>query len=490
MADVTVVPLPAEFHTVHLVGIGGAGMSGLARLLLRRGATVSGSDAKDSRRLAALRALGARVALGHDPSYVGDARTLVFSGAIPDGNPEVVEARRRGLRVMPRAAALAGVMAGMRGVAVAGTHGKTTTTSMMTVALQACGLDPSFVIGGDLNEAGSNAHAGSGDIFVAEADESDGAFLYLAPFGAIVTNVEPEHLDHYRTSEAVTAAFERFAERLPAGGFLIACADDPGSARLAALARARPGGPRVTTYGEAADADVRVDLPMVSWGRSACEIVARGRRLGDLTLRVPGRHNLVNAAGALAAGLALGLPPASLLAGLAGFTGVRRRFEPKGEVAGVRVVDDYANHPTKVATVLRTAREVADGGRVIVAFQPHQYSRTAAFAAELGAALGLADAVVVMDVFGGGEDPLPGVSGAAVAAAVPLPDGAAVYEPSWSAVAGRVISFASPGDLALTVGAGDVTLLGPELLRTLAEHESVPSRSSSGNNLLEVRAVK
>jgi UDP-N-acetylmuramate--alanine ligase len=482
MTVVRPVPLAAEFRAVHLVGIGGAGMSGLARLLLRRGAVVSGSDVRDSRRLAALRALGARVVVGHDPAHLGDAETLIFSRAIPDDNPEVVAARAGGLRVIPRAVALAGLTEGFRTLAVAGAHGKTTTTCMAIVALQACGLDPSFVIGGDLDEAGSNAHPGSADVFVVEADENDGAFLHLSPLVAVVTNVEPEHLDHYGTPEAVTAAFEAFVGRIGPAGCLVACADDPGAARLAGLARARGGGPTVTTYGESPDADVRVELPMVSSWSSTCEIVVRGRRLGELTVQVAGRHNLVNAAGALAAGLELGLPAAGLREGLASFSGVRRRFEPKGEVGGVRVVDDYANHPTKVAAVLRAARDVAGGGRVVVAFQPDQYSRTAAFAPELGAALGLADAVVVMDVFGAGEDPLPGVSGASVAAAVPLPPEAVVYEPSWSSAARRVAELARPGDLVLTVGAGDVTLLGPELLRTLAESPPVatlrtPSRS-------------
>ncbi len=473
--DVTVTApaLPDEFDRVHLVGIGGAGMSGLARLLMRRGASVSGSDARDTRRLAALRALGAVVTVGHDPDHLGDARTLIVSQAIPDGNPEVEAARRRGLRVVSRSAALAALMRGTRGLAVAGTHGKTTTSLMVTVALQACGADPSFVIGSDINEAGSNAHAGTGEIFVAEADESDGGFLLLAPSGAIVTNVEADHLDYYQRPEDVEAAFARFVDGVDPNGFVVACADDPGAALLVAALRERErdGGkaPRVTTYGESVDAHVRVELPMVSAAGSTCEVVVRGRRLGELSLRVPGRHNLHNAAGAPAAGLELGLPAAGLLEGLAGFAGARRRFETKGTAGGIRVIDDYANHPTKVVSVLRAARDIVDGGNVVVAFQPHLYSRTAAFAAEFGAALGLADAVVVMDVFGAGEQQIPGVSGASVAAQVPLPAGRVVYEPSWSAAADQVAAFTRPGDLVLTVGAGDVTLLGGELLRVLAE---------------------
>ncbi|WP_239332548.1 UDP-N-acetylmuramate--L-alanine ligase [Frankia sp. CiP3] len=477
MSAVTARALPDNFDRVHLVGIGGAGMSGLARLLLRRGAFVSGSDARDTRHLAALRALGAEVMIGHDPRHVGDIHTLIFSQAIPAGNPEVEEARRRGLRVVSRAAALAALMRGFQGLAVAGTHGKTTTTLMATVAMQACGADPSFVTGSDINEAGSNAHAGSGEIFIAEADESDGGFLLLEPFAAVVTNVEADHLDYYRQPADVDTAFARFVSGVDPDGFVVACLDDPGAARLITALRDSEGPkvPRVTTYGESVDAHVRVELAMVSPTGSTCEVVVRGRRLGELTLRVPGRHNLLNAAGALAAGLELGLPATGLLTGLAGFAGVRRRFEAKGTVEGIRVIDDYANHPTKLMAVLRTARDVADGGGVVVAFQPHLYSRTAAFAAEFGAALGLADAVVIMDVFGAGEREIPGAGGAAIAARVPLPADRVVYEPSWSAAAGRVAAFARPGDLVLTVGAGDVTLLGGEILRVLAERATLPS---------------
>lgn len=467
---VTDPPPPAELERVHLVGVGGAGMSGIARILLARGARVSGSDAKDSGPLGALRAHGARVTVGHDAANVGDVDSVVVSSAIRPDNPELVEARRRRIPVLPRAAALAAVMAGSRGVAVAGTHGKTTTTSMLTVAVQACGEDPSFAIGGDLNEAGSNAHAGSGTIFVAEADESDGSFLLLSPYAAVVTNVEPDHLDHYGTAAAVEDAFRAFVGRVDPEGFLVLCVDDPGAGRLVPAARAR--GLRVLTYGEVPGADVRLAAVRLSGLGSTFEVVARDVGLGLITVQVPGRHNALNATGALAAGLELGLPLAGLRAGLASFTGVRRRFERKGAVGGISVVDDYAHHPTEVATVLRTARPVTDGGRLIVAFQPHRYSRTAAFAGELGKALGLADAVVVMDVYGAGEDPLPGVSGASVAARVPLPPDRVVFEPSWSAVAHRLVAFARPGDLVLTLGAGDVTLLGPELLRVLAEPSS------------------
>jgi UDP-N-acetylmuramate--alanine ligase len=459
--------LPEALRNVHLVGIGGAGMSGIALLLLARGGTVSGSDARDSRVLSALRASGARIFLGHAAENIAGADTVVVSTAIRETNPELAAARAGGVRVLRRAEALAGLMQGSRGVAVAGTHGKTTTTSMLTVALQHAGLDPSFAIGGDLNEAGSNAHSGLGDVFVAEADESDGSFLLLSPFGAIVTNVEPEHLDHYGSGAAVDEAFTAFVGNIDPGGFLVACADDPGSARL--LAVGREAGLRVVGYGQSEVADVRVASIGGVGHVTTWDAIVRGRRLGTVTLAVPGRHNALNSAAVLAAGLELGVSPNSLREGLASYRGVRRRFDFRGSAAGVRVVDDYAHHPTEVEATLRAATAAAEGGRVLVAFQPHRYSRTASFGPELGAALGLADSVIVMEVYAAGEDPLPGVTGATVAAAVPLPPERVVFEPSWSKVAGRLAGLARPGDLILTMGAGDVTLLGPEVLRELSE---------------------
>ncbi len=466
-------PVPAEsLGRVHFVGIGGAGMSGIARIMLARGLPVSGSDAKDSVTITALRAFGATVQVGHDAALVAGADTVVVSTAIRTSNPELVEARRLGLRVIHRAGALASVMVGRRAVAVGGTHGKTTTTSLLTVALQHCGADPSFAIGGNLNESGSNAHNGSGDVFIAEADESDGSFLQYSPHVSVVTNVEPDHLDHYGTPEAVTAAFEAFADRVQPGGFLVTCADDPGAALLATNARAR--GIDVRTYGEAPGADLRlVDLRTKGLG-SSFEPVARGRRLGRVDLRLPGRHNAYNAAAALSVGIGLGFPDDRFREGLASFTGTRRRFELKGAVDGVRVFDSYAHHPTELTADLVAARDVVDGGRIVVVFQPHLYSRTKLFAEEFGRALGLADDVVVMDVYAAREDPVPGVTGALVAAAVPLPAEHVVFEPSWSAVAGHLASRARPGDVVLTCGAGDVTLIGPEVLDRLAEEPERP----------------
>ena len=465
--EISDIPPAAELGRVHFMGVGGAGMSGIARIMLARGLSVSGCDAKESRALAALRALGAHIDVGHDVSHVDDADTIVTSSAIRPSNPEVVEARRRQRRVLPRAAALASVMAGSRGLAVAGTAGKTTTTSMLTIALQACGRDPSYAIGGDLNEPGSNAHAGSGEYFVAEADESDRSFLLLTPDAAIVTNVEPDHLDNYGDAAAVTAAFEDFVARIRPGGCAVLGADDPGSSAL--VATATRVGLTTVTFGLAEDADVRVDALQLAGEASHFSLVAGGRRLGDVSLKVPGAHNAVNATGALALGLSLGLPFSDMVRGLAEFGGARRRFELKGVAAGVRVYDDYAHHPTKVRAALAAAREVAAGGRVIVVFQPHLFSRTEHFAAQFGEQLANADEVIVMDVYAAREDPVPGVTGALVADSIPLAPDRVVFEPSWSAVPALVAARARPGDLVLTVGAGDVTMLGPQILLALAD---------------------
>ena len=456
-----------ELGAVHFVGIGGAGMSGIARILLARGVAVSGSDAKDSRALTALRALGATVQVGHDAANIHDADTVVVSTAIRPDNPEVVAARDRGLRVLPRAAALASVMTGCTAVAVAGTHGKTTTTSMLTVVLQQAGVDPSYAIGGDLNEPGSNAHHGTGPLFVAEADESDGSFLRLAPHLAVVTNVEADHLDHYGDQAAYAQAFTDFVGRIDADGTLVACADDPGA--VAVMQAAHERGLQVISYGADDTADVRVAEVRFADGGSTFEVIASGRRLGEVALVVPGMHYVLDAVAAIAAALELGVGFDAARQGLGGFRGARRRFEPKGEADGVRVFDSYAHHPTEIAADLRAARDIVGEGRVVVAFQPHLYSRTQAFADQIGTALGLADQVVVMDVYAAREDPVPGVTGAVVAAAVPLPPDQVVYEPSWSAVAGRLAERVAAGDVLLTMGAGDVTMIGPEVLEVLGQ---------------------
>jgi UDP-N-acetylmuramate--alanine ligase len=470
------VPSADALGRVHLIGIGGVGMAGIARILLERGVPVTGSDAKDSTTLDALRALGARVRVGHDPAHVGGADTVVVTSAARDTNPELAEARDRGLLVLHRSQALAALMRGRRAVAVAGTAGKTTTTAMLTVALQHCGADPSFAIGGELADTGATAHEGTGEVFVAEADESDGSFLLYSPAAAIVTNVEPDHLDHYGTSEAVAAAFGAFAARIMPGGLLVACADDPGSAALAAGVRACRHDVEVCTYGVSAGSDVRVvDLDVTGPG-ARFGLAGAGEGAVRLTLRVPGAHNALNAAAAWTAGVWLGLDGQCLADGLAGFGGTRRRFESKGTASGVLVIDDYAHHPTKVAAVLRAVRGVSGQGRVLALFQPHLFSRTRFFAQEFGQALGLADEVVVLDVYGAREDPEPGVTGELVARAVPLPPEHVAFEPDREAAVRRLAERAAPGDVVLTLGAGDVTALGPALLARLAEREPVGER--------------
>ena len=466
-----IVPVPDELlpadqlGRVHFVGIGGAGLSGIARIMLARGIAVSGSDAKESRAVEALRALGARCSVGHDAANVRDVDTLVVSTAVREDNVEVVEAQRQGLRLLPRSAALDSVMQGRTVVAVAGTHGKTTTTSLLTVALQHCAADPSFAIGGDLNETGSNAHDGSGEIFVAEADESDGAFLVYSPTVALVTNVEADHLDNYGTEEAYHAAFTAFLDRIVEGGALVVCIDDPGARHLAEQARAR--GITTIGVGEAGDADLRVEQMSFAGSTSTFTVVERGRRLGEISLKIPGRHYVLDALAALGAGLRLGFSFGDLLRGLEAFTGTRRRMEFKGEADGVRVYDSYAHHPNEITGDLQAARSLAGDGRVVVAFQPHLVSRTRIFGAAMGVALGAADDVVVMDVYVAREDPEPGVTGRLVAANVPLPDERVLFEPSWSETPGRLVERARRGDLVITLGAGDVTLVGPEVLEML-----------------------
>jgi len=453
---------------VHIVGIGGAGMSGIARIMVAQGMSVSGTDAKDSRRLQALKAIGVDARVGHDADLVRGLDALIFSTAIPESNVERVAARELGIPELSRADALATVMAGSRGVAVAGTHGKTTTTSMLTVALQHCGVDPSFAIGSELNESGSNAHLGSGEIFVVEADESDGAFLALAPEAAIVTNVEPDHLDHWGTFAAIEEAFVEFALGVrDRDGFLVVCSDDLGGARLAT--RARELGVDVRTYGERNDADYRLADAAINGLGWTFDVVHNGVRLGQIQLQVPGRHNALNALAAFATGLGLNLPASELREGLESFSGTRRRFDFKGQVDDIRVYDDYAHHPTEIEATLRAARDVVAGGRVIVAFQAHHYYRTAMFTEEFGAALGLADDVVVLEVYAPGETPIPGASGQTMAANVPLAPEHVVFEPSWSAVAGHLVERARPGDIIMTLGAGDIGMIGTEVLEQLRE---------------------
>jgi UDP-N-acetylmuramate--alanine ligase len=458
-----------ELGRVHFIGIGGAGMSGIARILLVRGVTVSGSDVARSEQLDALAALGATVHVGHAAGNLGAADTVVISSAIREENPELSEARRRGVRVLHRAAALASVMLGRQGIAVAGTHGKTTTTSMLTTVLRHCGAEPSYVIGGILAETGLGADDGGGEFFIAEADESDGSFLMQSPRAAVVTCIEADHLDTYESLAEIEATFAAFVRRVTPDGLLVFCADDPGAASLAAGAASLPL--RVRGYGTSAAADYRVS-EVTPQGMATALTVTPGPRAarsvagpGRLQIAVPGRHNALNAAAAFGTAVELGFPPQEVAAGLAGYRGARRRMEPKGEADGVRVLDSYAHHPTELAADLATAREVAAGGRVIAIFQPHLYSRTRIFAAEFGGALGLADEALVLDVYAAREDPEPGVTGLLVANAVP--GGLARFIPDAAEVPEAITGLAKPGDLVLTMGAGDVTTLGPLIVAAL-----------------------
>ena len=483
-----VEPVPlADLGRVHFAAIGGAGMSGIARIMIARGMAVSGCDSLPSAQLDELARLGARVSVGHCAAHLDDADTLVVSTAIRPDNPELAEAERRGMRILHRAAALASVMLGRSGIAVAGTHGKTTTTSMLTTALRACGADPSYVIGGILTETGLGAAEGAGDAFVAEADESDGSFLMLAPAAAVVTCVEADHLDNYASLAQIDEAFAAFAARIGADGFLIACADDAGAGKVAAAA-ARPAAgraasPRVLTYGEAGTSDYRV-TSITPDGMAVELAVAAGARTAApgtvirLRVEVPGRHNALNAAAAYAAAVELGYSPSGVAAGLAGYRGARRRMEPKGQADGVRVLDSYAHHPTELAADLAAARDIAAGGRVIAIFQPHLFSRTRIFAAQFGASLAAADEVIVLDVYPAREDPEPGVTGALVADAVP--GGRALFCPDPVGVPAVVAGLAKPGDLVLTMGAGDVTALGPPIVAALQGRLGAVRRTDAG----------
>jgi UDP-N-acetylmuramate--alanine ligase len=470
------IPVPdvllpaADLGRVHFVGIGGAALSAIARIMAARGLVITGSDDNETPFLAGLRELGVPCHLGYAAEHVDGADTLVVTTAARDDNPEVLEGRRRGLRILPRSAGLWSVMAGQRVVAVAGTHGKTTTTSLLVSALVAAGADPTYAVGGVLAATGHNAEVGGSDLFVAEADESDGAFLVYHPFAAVVTNVAADHLDVWGTEAAYRAAFEEFAGTLDPDGFLVCCADDPGARDLAAHARAT--GRRVITVGEAADADVRATDLAFAGTTSRFTVVRDGEVpaevLGTVTLRIPGRHYVVDALAALVAGLELGHPFAGLREGLEAFTGSGRRMEAKGEAAGVRVYDSYAHHPAEIAADLEAARAVAGEGRLVVAFQPHLVSRTREFGAAMAAALGAADEVVVLDVYVAREEPDPTVTGALVADAVPLAAERVVFVPGLEEAAVELVARARPGDLVLTLGAGSVTAVGPRVLQLLA----------------------
>ena len=469
---------PDALDRPHFIGIGGAGMSGVAKVLVQRGARVAGSDTNDSPIVAALRELGATVHLGHAAGNVApDATSVVVSSAIRADNLELVAARERGIPVVHRSDALAALMDGHRPIAVAGTHGKTTTTSMLAVSLRTLGLDPSYVIGGDLDAPGSSAEHGGGEIFVAEADESDRSFHKYAPEVAIILNVELDHHANYASMDEIYDSFRTFVERVRPGGTLVISADHPGARELTTRVAGREG-LRVLTYGVAADADVRV-LDVVPHGltsevtvRFAKEPAGDGAGEFTFTVSVPGRHYAHNAVAALAAGAALDVPARDLAPAIASYTGVKRRLQLKGTAAGTQVIDSYAHHPTEIAADLEAIRGGAGEGRVLVVFQPHLFSRTQELGAELGEALALADASVVLDIYPAREDPVPGVTSDLVIDAARRHGADVTPEHDRSAVPGLIAGMAKPGDLVLTMGAGDVTDLGPEILARLQSPES------------------
>ncbi|GHC88534.1 UDP-N-acetylmuramate--L-alanine ligase [Nocardiopsis terrae] len=468
-------PVPVdELGRTHFIGLGGAGMSGIARVLLQSGVEVSGSDARDSETLRELEQMGAEVHVGHAAENLGKAETLVVSSAIREDNPELAEARSRGIRILPRAAALGALLLNREGIAISGTHGKTTTTSMVTVVLQHLGADPGYVIGGKLVTTGLGADAGIGEAIAVEADESDGSFLMLSPKIAVVTNVEADHLDNYSGIDEIHANFASFVDRVERT--LIVGIDDPGARTVAELARER--GRRVLTYGEAEDADYRITRIRARGFTTEFTLQTATGDPIDGTLAVPGLHNVLNAAAAVAVADELGHDLEIAVEGIADFAGAARRFELKGEGNGVGVYDSYAHHPTEIDADLRATRaalrsfaedaeEQIPEGRVVAVFQPHLYSRTRIFAEEFAQALSLADEVVVMEVYAAREDPEPGVTGELITSRVS--HDRVRYVPGRDEAVRRAAELARPGDIVLTMGAGDVTELGPRIVEALAE---------------------
>ncbi|MFF5444127.1 UDP-N-acetylmuramate--L-alanine ligase [Streptomyces sp. NPDC012888] len=460
--------LPTAMDRPHFIGIGGAGMSGIAKILAQRGAEVAGSDAKDSATAEALRAHGAQVHIGHAAGHLADDATcVVVSSAIRADNPELSRAAELGVPVVHRSDALAALMDGLRPIAVAGTHGKTTTTSMLAVSLSALGLDPSYAIGGDLDAPGSNAHHGEGDIFVAEADESDRSFHKYAPQVAIVLNAELDHHANYASMEEIHDSFVTFAGRVVAGGTLVVSADQEGAVELTRRVRAAHPGLAVVTYGESEQADVRITDITPRGLTSEVTVVLDGSPL-TFGVCVPGRHYAHNAVAALAAGAALGIPAHELAPALGKYTGVKRRLQLKGEAGGVQVIDSYAHHPTEMTADLEAIRGAAGESRILVLFQPHLFSRTQELGTEMGQALALADASVVLDIYPAREDPVPGVTSEIIIAAARAAGADVTAAHDKAAAPALIAGMAKPGDLVLTMGAGDVTDLGPEILASLS----------------------
>lgn len=453
----------------YLIGIGGAGMSVVAELLSAKGELVCGSDAQASDNVERLRTLGIEVFVGHDAAHVPADATVVVSTAVRESNPELAIARERGQKVIHRSEALALAAQGMDFVAVAGAHGKTTSSGMLASALSAVGLDPSFAVGGIVSGFDTGAHLGGSHVFIAEADESDKSFLNYSPTIALVTNVEPDHLDNYANREDFEATFLEFAGKIKPGGLLIVCVDDPGAARLGE-AYAKAGG-RVWSYGASplermraegvwySDTHAMIMRPKLQPSEASATVMI-GKTETKIELAVGGEHNLLNATGALLVGMELGVSSTDMADALANFHGTGRRFEFRGEVAGRRLFDDYAHHPSEVAAALRQARIEAGEGRVLVIFQPHLYSRTKTFAERFAREFVLADQVYFTDIYGAREDPMEGVTSALIADLVP----GAKLVPNMEQAALAVADQAQPGDLMLTMGAGSITRMGQVIL--------------------------
>jgi UDP-N-acetylmuramate--alanine ligase len=453
---------------VHMVGIGGTGMCGIAEVLINLGYPVSGSDVASNVATRRLKRLGAKVRLGHKAAFVHGADVVVTSSAVGEDNPEVIEARRMGIPVIPRAEMLAELMRLKYGIAVGGAHGKTSTTAMIAEVLTHAGLDPTVVIGGRVGKLRSGAKLGFGELMVAEADESDGSFLKIKPTIAVVTNIDREHLDHYRDLAEIQDTFSEFLSRVPFYGAAVVCLDDPNVRDIL---------PRVDrktiTYGLSSDADVEATEVEVKGFESTYVARADGRKLGKVTLALPGRHSIYNSLAAVAVSLELDVPFKRIAEGLAQFRGVDRRLQRRGKALGATVIDDYGHHPTEIAATLAAIRE-GFGSRTVVVFQPHRYSRTRALLEEFGGAFFLADRVIVTDIYAAGEKRLNGVSGSSVADALVRHGHPAVtYQPDMAAIPTLLREVLQPGDILLTLGAGDVWKLGDDLVRS-----ATPKRKS------------
>ena len=451
--------VPEDLGTVHFVGIGGSGMSGIARILLGMGHKVTGSDLRDTEAVATLRALGAEIFIGHDAKHLGNPDTVVVTSALWPTNPEYLLAKERGIPVIHRSQALAYLTSKKRVIAVAGAHGKTTSTGMIITGLLGLGEDPSFVNGGVIASLNASSASGSGDLFVIEADESDGSFLHYDTAIALITNVDADHLDHYGSEEAFEAEFGRFAQG--AKEFVAISSDDPGAVRVSKLIRDK----RIISFGSAADATVRLFDVDASGARVSFGVVYEGNT-HRATLNVPGEHNATNAAGAFAVLVGLGYEAAAALAAISEFGGTERRFQLHGEARGVKVYDDFAHHPTEVSAAIKAARAVVGDKKLITVFQPHLYSRTRIMAKEFAEALSASDQVVVLDIYAAREDPEPGVTGALVSDA--FKNQAQVHcVPLWDDVPAVAASLASEGDFIMTMGCGDIYRMVPALLEAL-----------------------